>query len=1330
MATFDRSQHWDELLTRLPASAPDILSTARAMEYRGDLDGATRLLDAAVNRHPNQDLRSMLGTVLIKQQRFPEALAALIEILKTHPEHQPTLLLVCECLIECYEFERATTLLARAAAAGPGHPRLANLRQLLDRRKKESAHGHHPTDPALDTRLNITTADNTTVIPTDEPTGVFIDERALDVAFSRQTMEALAHVELASNAPTQVDSLPMGRAMLQQPAPQQESDKTVVEANVLTAIGAHPSTPSTFSTKDLPTLAASPAELGLLSNSELLVSAQPEHDNPTRALSDDHFAPTSTLEAHHADTREDLTALAPHTIPEIPGLVAPAGVEPIHQANDEPTSLWAGKPKMGTELPSSNMDAIPFDTVPSLQANPHLIAPGDSDGSDIQFASASLLANIEDVEASDLQVGPSPAQLAAVTDPNIRSSGFTPLQPRHPAAAPLDASESFSLPAASDAPSFGARPVPVGPARQAPRQVHPASLQDADEAISLDYAALEKTSKPATQHEPQPQPRASARQAPALDSTSPSSSSSQLGKRAAFAALALLGSAAIAGALVYTADSSLTTALRAKDELAVAELAKNSHQGHARAIELLTDASATASFLGPGLDSSLLEGTLPLPGLESHSIKRDIAARLALASVVMAHDYTGEAAPNTLSLIKTSQELGSREETDVAALLYTRHTAPNATLEKATNAHAAYPSNALIAAILAYEYARHAQISRAHELLDKIDTSGADTHALRLIAEAAARSNHEKAQQLYDELTAALPGESAERAIASASGPQTDDVDHRDAKAALDKHELAKLPACTRARAAVNESTAARARGQLDVATRAISRATSLCPRAPHAASIRADLLLQQGDVDKLEGMIASKPTPLTRHDVAELRTRHALATLDTTRALEHASDLADWPHQLTYYKAHAAMLDFDALGAAKLFEESEKEETRAGTARANYVLALTTAAPMRAKSLAEQLDKMLEERPNQPELLRAAAWTSALRAINAKDRSAREDLFANAHSLLSKEISLAAHDPAPHLAQCELQLLRGMIESARTSCDNAAKLGPLTGQARATLANLALYENNTDDALAHTRQLLEVAPKSLRARHQHVRALLAARQLGDARTLLEGLPRELPPETRAAFDYQYGMLEFHSGSLDTATKRFDAVLATQSHHTGARIMLAYTRIRQGKTTQAEAILKKHLSDHIHGGMAWLALGELRANQKRSKDAETNLKKAATKLAATSQDRHLITEAYTRHAEFIQQTSGWSDPRVASLLDKAEENSPASSADYHHARAAVLLAQPSVNWRVAVEHLQAAIASSPDHCRSLEKLIKIGQEQGLQVDTSAHKKALEEHCGG
>jgi tetratricopeptide (TPR) repeat protein len=131
----------DQLLRQLPGSADELLAVTRSMEARGQAEEAIELLKAAERVSPDARFERMLGTLLMKQGRHKEALVPLVAVLKQQPQHHPTMLMVCESLIECGEYERASGMLQQAERAGAPSPHIQNLRQLVQRRRREQQQG-------------------------------------------------------------------------------------------------------------------------------------------------------------------------------------------------------------------------------------------------------------------------------------------------------------------------------------------------------------------------------------------------------------------------------------------------------------------------------------------------------------------------------------------------------------------------------------------------------------------------------------------------------------------------------------------------------------------------------------------------------------------------------------------------------------------------------------------------------------------------------------------------------------------------------------------------------------------------------------------------------------------------------------------------------------------------------------------------------------------------------------------------------------------------------------------------------------------------------------
>ncbi|MEM1347331.1 MAG: tetratricopeptide repeat protein, partial [Myxococcota bacterium] len=132
MLTPELQSTLDKLLARLPESTDQVATFARQLEQHSEFEGAAHVLELALERQPAAPLLLQLGSLRMRQRRFEQALATLTQVLSIMPAHTPTMLLVCECLIECRQFERAQKMLERARNAGAASPRLTNLSRLLD----------------------------------------------------------------------------------------------------------------------------------------------------------------------------------------------------------------------------------------------------------------------------------------------------------------------------------------------------------------------------------------------------------------------------------------------------------------------------------------------------------------------------------------------------------------------------------------------------------------------------------------------------------------------------------------------------------------------------------------------------------------------------------------------------------------------------------------------------------------------------------------------------------------------------------------------------------------------------------------------------------------------------------------------------------------------------------------------------------------------------------------------------------------------------------------------------------------------------------------------
>lgn len=124
-----------KLVEGLPQTLPDLLSMARSLEHQGDVNSSIRILRQALARHPSSKIHVELGTIYMKNKRFKDALMHLVDVLRENPQHHPTILLVCECLIECEEYDRASGMLQRARDAGAPKPRLQNLQRMMQEKQ-------------------------------------------------------------------------------------------------------------------------------------------------------------------------------------------------------------------------------------------------------------------------------------------------------------------------------------------------------------------------------------------------------------------------------------------------------------------------------------------------------------------------------------------------------------------------------------------------------------------------------------------------------------------------------------------------------------------------------------------------------------------------------------------------------------------------------------------------------------------------------------------------------------------------------------------------------------------------------------------------------------------------------------------------------------------------------------------------------------------------------------------------------------------------------------------------------------------------------------------
>lgn len=138
MQTLYSPQALDDLVQGMPETRTQVHQAAQALYNAGDTHEAIDLLTRALSKHPDPALRIALGDLYLKGQRYAAALMHLVDGLRSNPHDASTILLVCESLIGCGEFNRAKAMLKRARQAGASSNRVSELRQHLEQRQNQS----------------------------------------------------------------------------------------------------------------------------------------------------------------------------------------------------------------------------------------------------------------------------------------------------------------------------------------------------------------------------------------------------------------------------------------------------------------------------------------------------------------------------------------------------------------------------------------------------------------------------------------------------------------------------------------------------------------------------------------------------------------------------------------------------------------------------------------------------------------------------------------------------------------------------------------------------------------------------------------------------------------------------------------------------------------------------------------------------------------------------------------------------------------------------------------------------------------------------------------
>jgi tetratricopeptide (TPR) repeat protein len=1316
----------DQLLRQLPSSSDALLDMVRSLESRGQVAEALELLKAAARVSPDPRFDRMLGTLLMKLGRYKEALVPLIAVLKQHPQHHPTMLMVCESLIECREYERALGMLQQAERAGAPAPHIQNLRLLATQRQDEQAHGGMRRGPL------------------DDPDASLLKSSPLDRLTQSQAM--------------------YGQAQRPQP-PQREDDRT--EAILASSF-------------------ESTSVLDPAMHARQLSQAMPPgmHDGRTTNL------PADVLRAHQQlisqNTHDRTSALPPGMFPSDasqdatqarsapPGLMDHVRWDAGQARSGAPLPGFGPRPDdpsqsdlLTAHVPSDiatgllSPDAIPFQQraaqppqrpmpprQPTPMAQPALRRTMDEAlESDIQVYRPPQASLFESQIGDDSMIAGPPQPLlgrpnalsshgaenqydpmaSAEMGLDTRAQLFGRAEDIHGLAGPDLSSSGPQLGWPQQAPRPQAAPQPAppqqpyhspsGPPPRQPQaqQAGPRSIADISDNIELAIELPARNAQGTAARPAEPAPRPGDRPSAAIAERVTRGRAAR-GQRAAPSAAvigALLGVGAVAlmYLVLFIADRGLRQDVQGHLNAASQLQNADTYSADVEALGRLDRAQEATSFLGAGADGFVQHSLPSLPGLSAQHMRKQALVEAAVVAARLEDRY---ATPGDYKaderVTRAAQAAGEDHAQVLGARSYVlRHQSPLEALALAHKATLTQPGSS-------YVREAYAEILLS---LHQVEAASKATAALReqklplarqqyLLARIAAAQGKKEAAIQLRKLLDGLSQQHMDARIALAETMLWSLEDHPRAESLLGEALKATdevVPPCQKARAQV---VMARLRYRQDDAKEAVAtmrRAAAICPTRGEAPIALIDFLLDTGAFDEARATM-DKQQGAGGAITHELMLRRARLAQMTSRAEEGIEALASSPQEdpRVHWMRGALYMDLgDFERAANAFDSGAERDPMLGALEAWERIARAHKGDTDAAAV-EAIDRLAAKSEQSAEVQRAAGMIRMLLAQQERDTTKRQDLLAQAKKRLDNAARRAPDDALVYYELCQLQIMRRNKESARSACLEAEQRGDQYVPGMLYVAQMWLMNGEWGQAEELLKALQEEHPDDFNIGALLVRANVVGGQLAQAQEALDAWLKH-PGGKTPRFKLLQGLIAFNGRDFAAAQGYLQQAAQQDPKDAEAAIFLAYARLRNGEQgAQVEDVLKAQLRHPQWDSFAWLALGELRRRQGRFQDAEENLAQAITLLQEGGAPPGLVGEAYLQRALAWQSKYGWSNDKVRTYLDEAMGKGGSGSSELLYVYGIYLLNQKKPRLEEAAEKLEASLASAPRSCETLQAL--------------------------
>lgn len=1259
------------LIERLPDSADEILAYVRSLCHQDQESEAAALLKAAIERSPQGSFYVALGTLYMQQARYKDALVYLIEVLRSRPDHHPTILLVAECLIHCDEHERAQNMLKQAERAGAPQPKLQNLRKLLLHKKLGT-----PAPPS----------------PTLKADPLAPSQSAL--------MQNPLHTQ--EDAPTYSMARPSFAAPQPKRAAAAESQD---EHTVITELPNFDDFEATSLDLVAPPQLKLPedtidehAAFGRPSFPPMAIPAPPPGFTPHRYEEEDD-SPTKAFESPYARGAQP------------PASNQQRAGQSWADANSEEDAFWTSAQTPGLSGPSW-ADAS-LDHAPSQPARPPLNAPhalpadmrddGDERGGygigyDEPAATHEDIFGLNDVESyaptpsipSKDKLPPGPPKPALKPIPNIPPSGEKPLPPR---------------------------PHPHNQAAQQPQQPAPLELELDDQPPARRIARHHATERHAT--------------ADQGDKAAATTKKLGAGALAIMLALAIGGYATVylADQGVASKIEADVNAARQNiesdsfEQVSAALKLLDQAKAHESFLGRAWDERIAKTLPSlPGLHAQ-------------RSRRWAVGLAAKHSAIAEHRFLSVDALGSLKKLDEASHILGQDHPDVLLGKLYQELlTQPVKSVTLAEGLSRSYAHDLDIQGVYVLALLQAGLFERAYERAQPLRKAGAPSIYQLIIAATASEryAKPQEARQLYERIISGYKGQQVEAKAALAALPLPDQGAAATATG-YGPGELKSMLASDHTGLAPNQLATIHLRlGQLMLDRDELDRALDHYKLAATLATARGDLslplvdlLIQTGDYVEALRLIKLIQSMNQLEPLVQLR----LAKIDRLKgqydaALERLNKLDEGMPERHLELAQLYLERRQWASAHKAADAAERLDTSQGRAQILKLLAEQQQEHDRTDKISEAMKRLLDRQDSSAWVALGAARADAALAVDATKAKTKQDLIASAQRHLTEAKRLNPYSAQLELTSCQVEAMRNKLPQALERCANAQRFAPQWPPVILQRADLLLQSGKAAEAQELLSQAREALPK-----HAHISMLLARAytMMGMYKDAQAELDRWLgdPLAEQASYKSEQGMLAFYKEDLGAALGYLKQAVELEPGLVEAQIFLAYTRVRFGELKEAEKPLREHLDHPRFGGYAWLALGELRRRQRRFQDAEENLAKAISTLKSDAAPSNMIAQAYIQRALAWQDKYGWANPRVKTYLEAAAAQD-AQSVELHYLLGLRELNQRKPELNLALTHFERALALSPEHCMSLRSLDYIYKQQRQDQQVKANAKRIEQ----